>query len=40
MTMTAGDSGLDEREPKFYAEPQKPLPDKNYGRIGALSDNR
>ena len=40
MTMTAGDSGLDEREPKFYAEPQTPLPDKNYGRIGALSDNR
>ena len=40
MTLTAGDYGLDEREPKFYAEPQAPLPDKNYGRIGALSDNR
>jgi hypothetical protein len=40
MTMTAGDRGLDEREPKFYAEPQAPLPDKNYGRLGALSDNR
>ena len=40
MTMTAGERGLDNREPKFYAEPQAPLPDKNYGRIGALSDNR
>ena len=40
MTMSAGDSGLDEREPKFYAAPQAALPDKNYGRIGPLSANR
>jgi len=40
MTMPLGDSGLDQREPKFYAAPQPALPDKNYGRIGALSSNR
>jgi hypothetical protein len=40
MTMSASDSGLDPREPKFYAVPQAPLPDKNYGRIGPLSSNR
>jgi hypothetical protein len=25
------ESGLDDREPKFYATPQQPLPAKNYG---------
>ncbi|HUL05072.1 MAG TPA: hypothetical protein VLV76_01995 [Candidatus Acidoferrum sp.] len=40
MTMSAGDSGLDQREPKFYATPQAALPDKSYGRIGPLSSNR
>ena len=39
MTM-AGESGLDEREPKFYATPQPALPDKNYQPIGPLSSNR
>ena len=40
MTMSAGDSGLDDRELKFYATPQPALPDKNYGGIGALTSNR
>src|SRR5262249_8692782 len=31
MTMSAGDSGLDQREPMFYATPQASLPDKSYG---------
>ncbi len=39
MTMN-GEAGLDEREPKFYAEPQPALPDKSYGRIGPLTSNR
>jgi hypothetical protein len=39
MSMS-GEVGLDQREPKFYAEPQQALPDKNYGRIGPLSSNR
>lgn len=39
MTMS-GEAGVDEREPKFYAEPQQALPDKNYQRIGDLSANR
>ena len=25
------EAGLDDREPKFYATPQQPLPEKNYG---------
>src|SRR5262245_51642132 len=37
MSLSSSDSGLDEREPKFYAAPQPALPDKRYGRIGALS---
>jgi len=40
MSMSSADSGLDEREPKFYAAPQPALPDKKYGRIGPLSSNR
>ena len=39
MTMT-GEAGLDEREPKFYAEPQPALPDKNYKPNGPLTSNR
>jgi len=39
MTMT-GETGLDEREPKFYATPQPALPDKNYKPIGPLTSNR
>lgn len=39
MSMT-GDNGRDQREPKFYATPQSPLPDKNYGGIGTLSANQ
>ena len=31
MTMPSASSGLDDREPKFYAEPQQALPDKDYG---------
>jgi len=31
MTMPSGSSGLDDREPKFYAMPQQAPPDKNYG---------
>jgi len=31
MTMPFSSSGLDDREPKFYAMPQQALPDKNYG---------
>jgi hypothetical protein len=34
-----GDSGTDEREPKFYAKPQPPLPDKAYGQVGPLTSN-
>jgi hypothetical protein len=30
------DGGTDDREPKFYAEPQRPLPDKNYAADGTL----
>jgi hypothetical protein len=40
MALSSGDSGLDGREPKFYATPQPALPDKNYGSIGPLTSNR
>jgi len=40
MNMPLGDSGLDPREPKFYATPQPSLPDKNYNGMGTLSSNR
>lgn len=30
MTMPSGDGADDDREPKFYAEPQRPLPDRSY----------
>ncbi|HZT18407.1 MAG TPA: hypothetical protein VFA23_03330 [Dongiaceae bacterium] len=36
MSMPGASAGLDDREPKFYAKPQQPLPDKSYNQSSPI----